>query len=98
MFVYEMARANLSEFIADLYIEYGQAKPTTQGGAVSVVVIDENTTEPAARQKMTQFLSKHELSPLSIIILPGPDVRTKINRRVTVLVRRDAVIQRGGWL
>lgn len=97
MLVYEMARANLAEFTVDLNIEYGLAKPVTKGGGVTFVVIDDKTTAEEARQKMIEFLSKRELSPLSIVVVPGPEVKGKVNRRVTVVVRRDALVPDRKW-
>lgn len=97
MLVYEMARSNLAELVAELALEYAMSPKWSESGGVTLIVLDENTTEPAARRRMTQFLAHHELNPLSIIIVPGPENAKKFNRRVTVTLRRDQVMPNRKW-
>lgn len=89
MFVYEMARSNLSELVAELALEYGMTPKWSQSQGITLMVLDEQTTERAARQRMHEFLTQHELQPLSIVIVPGPEVKARFNRRVTITLRRD---------
>jgi hypothetical protein len=77
-----LQEANLADFIIDLHDQYGTAWPRPQGQLVHFKVIHNNTTYLKAKAEIEALLELHGLSARKLSVVPGPEVKGKVNRTV----------------
>ena len=82
---------NLADLILDLHEQYGSAFPKPSGMVVKFQVIHENTTYQEAKSALKALLTMHGLTPLDLVITPGPEVKKKWNRSLKFSVPTDLV-------
>lgn len=79
---------SLTDLILDLHDLYGIASTKPAGKAVKFSVIHNDTTYEEASKQINELLTRHRLTPVSLVITPGPEVEQQ-NRRIdfSVLIR-----------
>jgi len=87
-----MPKPLLPDFLLDLYAEYGHTHPRPSGLFFLFNFIDESTTYFKALKRVQAICAAHGITPVSLIIRPGPEVKQPFNRSITLSVARHTLV------
>ena len=90
--------ATLSNFVLDLYADFGPVQPRPQGPYFVFTFIVNKSTYEKVLATLTSIFRANGLQWATLVIQPGPEKKEPWNRLVKMAVDKDSLVPQRNFL